>query len=811
MTEFFSQLRISTKLVISSLTFALPIAVLLFFVIQGISYDIRFSTLEAYGNEYQRPLERLLEYLPQYLQHTLAGQDSEAAAKAAKIDEAFTALAQVNDRIGIDLQFTDDGLGKRNRGQLKPSLVKDRWQNARRAPTPEKIGALIADVREMIAHCGDTSNLILDPDLDSYYMMDITLLALPQTQARLADIMVFGAQALAKPALGNDDRLQFYVYASLVQESDMSRIEASTKTSLNEDDNFYGHSPSLQTKVPPALQAYLDTNKAFIAMLTSVASSDKATVSVEDFLAAGARARMASFTYWRVAVDELDVLLGKRIDDYKQSRIVALGATAAALVLAGLLVMFIGRSITGPVREIQGYTRRIAEGDLDATISSTFSGELEDLSEDVKGMVAELKAKLEAEAKTEELERETERARRAMELAEAARMKGEKVEAFQKREIERLSAILQRMADGDLTVRYQAGESGEEAYEARRGFLDLETSLNATIANLARLITKIQTDTQTLSASSDDLSSVSTELRDGSEAMNSQAENVASATEQISMNINAIASAAEEMSVNITNVSSTAEEMSQAMVSVTEAVYAWRGSIGSIADNATDGAKVSAEAMAMARNATDTMTQLGGAAHEIGKVTTVIKRIAEQTNLLALNATIEAASAGEAGRGFAVVAHEIKELANQSAKAAEDIAAKIEGVQANTLDAVRVINDVTTIIGRINESVTGITDAVERQTQAADEISLNISETTKGADDIASSIAELANGANDMSRNAGEVAKGTNEVAANILGVSKAAGASNASAKQVNGLAAKLAGLAGELEDIIGRFKSGTA
>ena len=810
MTGFFSKLRISTKLVVSSLAFALPIAVLLFFVIQGISYDIRFSTLEAYGNEYQRPLERLLQFLPEYLQRAQTKQEGDAAAKATKIDEAFVTLTGVDSRIGVDLQFTDEGLGKRNRGHLKLSQVKGRWESARRAPTPESIGALVADVREMIAHCGDTSNLILDPDLDSYYMMDITLLALPQTQARLADIMGFGAQTLAKPAMSDDDRLQFYVFASLLQDSDMNRIEASTKTALNEDDNFYGHSASLQSKVPPALKTYLDANKAFIAMLTAIGASGKKAATVEEFLTAGARARQTSFTYWNVAVDELDVLLGKRIDDYKQSRIVALGATAAALALAGLLVLIIGRSITRPVREIQTYTRRIAEGDLDATITSTFSGELEDLSEDVKGMVAELKAKLEAEAKTEELEQETERARRAMELAEVARMKGEKVEAFQKREIERLTAILQRMAEGDLTVRYQTGDGGEATFEARRGFQDLEASLNATITNLARLITKIQTDTQTLAASSDDLSAVSTELRDGSEAMNNQAENVASATEQISMNINAMASAAEEMSVNISTVSSTAEQMSQSMVSVTEAVYAWRSSIGSIADNASGGAKVASEAMTMARNATETMTQLGGAAHEIGKVTTVIKRIAEQTNLLALNATIEAASAGEAGRGFAVVAHEIKELANQSAKAAEDIAAKIEGVQANTLDAVRVINDVTTIIGRINESVTGITIAVERQTQAADEISLNISETTKGSDDIASSIAELANGANDMSRNAGEVAKGTNEVAANILGVSKSAGAGNRSARQVSGLAAKLAGLAGELEEIIGRFKSST-
>ena len=137
-----------------------------------------------------------------------------------------------------------------------------------------------------------------------------------------------------------------------------------------------------------------------------------------------------------------------------------------------------------------------------------------------------------------------------------------------------------------------------------------------------------------------------------------------------------------------------------------------------------------------------------------------IKMIALQTNLLALNATIEATSAGEAGKGFAVVAHEIKELANQSAKAAEGIARKIEGVQNGTREAVTVIQSVADVIKAINATADRISTSVEKQTHAAHTISSNVGEASKGVGDIARSIAEVAKAANDISRSVSEAARG---------------------------------------------------
>ncbi|MBW1842187.1 MAG: hypothetical protein JRI75_10415 [Deltaproteobacteria bacterium] len=331
--------------------------------------------------------------------------------------------------------------------------------------------------------------------------------------------------------------------------------------------------------------------------------------------------------------------------------------------------------------------------------------------------------------------------------------------------------------------------------------------INTFVTSIFRIIERLNVHSETLGNSSAELSELAGQMSSGSEQTSTQSNMVASATEEMSVSINAIASAAEEMSVNIQSVSSTAEQMSQNMNAVATAIEEMTMSINDVTGTAKEGSGVAEKAMEMSRAASETMNLLGKAAKEIGEVTDVIKRIAGQTNLLALNATIEAASAGEAGKGFAVVANEIKELANQSAHAAEDIARRIEGVQVNTGEAVDVIASISDIIERIHESSVVITKSVEQQTLSASEISGNVQQANTGTNNIASAIAEIANGANDMAKSAAEAAKGVNEVSANIQGVSESAKYSSAGAQQVDVSAAELAKMAAEIQKMIGKFK----
>ncbi|MDH5678364.1 MAG: methyl-accepting chemotaxis protein, partial [Nitrospinota bacterium] len=364
-----------------------------------------------------------------------------------------------------------------------------------------------------------------------------------------------------------------------------------------------------------------------------------------------------------------------------------------------------------------------------------------------------------------------------------------------------VTAMIRDIAEGegDLTRRLDTG-SKDEIGEMAHWF-------NRFVENLQGLMLKIGENSRSLASASEEMSSVSSQLAGGSEEMSSQTTTVAGATEQMSANINAMAAAVEEMSMNVGSISTGAEQMSQNMNMVSSAVEEMSTSIKEISKSAREASAVAEKAAKMSKDASGTMGALDAASVEIGKVTEVIKRIAEQTNLLALNATIEAASAGDVGKGFAVVANEIKELANQSASAAEDIASRIEGTQENTRKAVQVIAEVAKVIGDINVSVESINSSVEQQTRAAAKISSNVGDAAGGANNIASSIAEVAKGANSVSQNAGEAAKGANNVSSNIQGVNKAVNDQSAGAQQVNTSSKQLATIAGELDGLIRRFK----
>jgi len=351
----------------------------------------------------------------------------------------------------------------------------------------------------------------------------------------------------------------------------------------------------------------------------------------------------------------------------------------------------------------------------------------------------------------------------------------------------------------DLTIRLEI-KSQDELGEMARWF-------NIFVENLRCIIREITENAGTLNMFAAEMSSISGLMSQGANEVSERSDSVASSAEEMSININTIASSAEEISVNVQSISTTAKQMSRNMNSVTTAIGNMSTAVNKISENAREGAEISTTAIDMAQTATHTMNTLGQAVRQIGEVIEIIRKIAEKTNLLALNARIEAASAGDAGRGFAVVANEIKELANQSAQAARDVAERIEGVQRNTSDAVEVIDDVSDIINNINDSVGSISMLAEQQSQSASDISYNVYEVNMGVGNIAASIGEIVRGVNEMSMNAGEAAKGTNEVAANIQSVSQAASDSSAGARQVNSSAAELAKVSEQMKELVGKFK----
>jgi methyl-accepting chemotaxis protein len=160
-------------------------------------------------------------------------------------------------------------------------------------------------------------------------------------------------------------------------------------------------------------------------------------------------------------------------------------------------------------------------------------------------------------------------------------------------------------------------------------------------------------------------------------------------------------------------------------------------SISDIAQNANEAASVGSQAVTVADATNGTVAKLGESSTEIGNVVKVINSIAEQTNLLALNATIEAARAGDAGAGFAIVASEVKDLAQATAKATEEISCRVESIQLDTSNAVSAIGEIGQIISRINDYQLSIATAVGDQTASAGEINRNLLDASAGVTQIA--------------------------------------------------------------------------
>jgi methyl-accepting chemotaxis protein len=353
--------------------------------------------------------------------------------------------------------------------------------------------------------------------------------------------------------------------------------------------------------------------------------------------------------------------------------------------------------------------------------------------------------------------------------------------------------------EGDLTKRIDFKSNDEIG--------DLVKYFNRLMDTLQGPIGETKNTVENLAAAAEELSSVSNQLTNSSEGTLKQATEITARAERMSANINAMASGAEQSSVNANEVAGTAEQMSTNMNTIASAIEEMSASISQIAGNAQEANIVADEATKKSDETTKVMSKLGAAAKEIGQVTDVIKKIADKTNLLALNATIEAASAGEAGKGFAVVAGEIKELANQSAKSADDIANRIAGIQNGTNEAVSAIEEISRIILKINNSVEAIAGHVGQQTKASNEISNNVSQANIGAKRVASAISEVAKGSHDIARNAGDAARRVGQVSGDVNSMSMAAKESSQGAAQVNSSATDLAKMADRLRAVVGKFK----
>ena len=395
-------MSILQRLLLISASFLLPISVLLYFTIDGIQDRIDFAVLEKQGNTFQKPLEKILKALLIHKNAAITVLAGDAASNAiiAKeqgvLDSALRTLEGMDKELGSVLQFTQDGLSKRKRDDAKIDNLSKKWDQLRKSWQTLSVDIckaehdnLIKIVRTMITHLGDTSNLILDPDLDSFYMVDVSLVALPQAQERISTLLSLYSSAVKSGSKKEEDKTALTAQLTLFSQSDIDRIFASIETALNEDNNFYGKSETLHKNLPSPTEKLKKSTDNFVKLLTNI-KPEQFTKADPKILEAGNDCLEDSFTLWDICSIELEELLNKRIAKFKYDRFYSLLLSALALSLSFLLVWFIGKGITGPIRTSSARLDKLASGDLASVVEIQGQGELgamsQSLSKAVSGM-----------------------------------------------------------------------------------------------------------------------------------------------------------------------------------------------------------------------------------------------------------------------------------------------------------------------------------------------------------------------------------------------------------------------------------------
>ena len=667
MNHLLHNLSIRGRLLAILITFLIPIVILATELNSRQQEAIDFSANESAGARVISPLIRLLTLTSDYeiaiiqKENGDENRSNDIASDAANIDASLTELEKVTQVPFAEDYFTAETLKAHSEPEtLTIANLKAKWQGIKSAPryVAADYDVITGDMRTMIKHAGDVSNLILDGDLDSYYVMDDVLNVFPGAIDDLNNIQKEGYNALrvgagsAVDAKTADDLTNTAVQ---FQKDYLEHGDASMQTALNEDKNFNGTLESFQKDIPASMKAYDDAGKKVIDVLHAIAKGQ--VVKSTDFVKMTDTLHDAADTFAQQSIVELCNMIAIRVDALKAARVKVMGLSGLIVLFAFGVFFIVANSISRPIQKMTETMGVLSKGDTTVTIPST------DDKDEIGGMARAVLVFKENMIQTESLRQEQENLK-----AENARQK---------------TITMNKMAD------------------------DFESSVKSVVTGVA---------------------ASATQMRGNAERLNTLAD-------QTKMTSASVASSATEAAQTATQVAAAAEELTAA--------------IGEISAQVSKSSVVAGQATAQAESINQAMHVLVDKSGRVGEVIQFITSIASQINLLALNATIESARAGEAGRGFAVVASEVKNLANQTAKATEEIVQQVQSMQEATKEAVQSVGFIISIINEISESTNGVAAAVEEQSAATNEISRNITHTATGTSEISRDIVTVEKGADE--------------------------------------------------------------
>lgn len=352
-------LKYPQKFGLISLLFILPLALVMVLLVSEIDSRVEFAQKELYGDQYLRSLRPLIEHVPQsqLVAYRYLSGNSQAKAelldRQAQIDRDFTALSGVEQSLGAALNTGD---------QFK--ILQGHWQDLKTrvlsldaATSNQQHAELVASVRDLISYVGDSSNLILDPDLDSYYMMDAVLLKLPEGQDLIGQLGLLEANLLTHPTLTVGEKDSLVTLAGLVK-ANLNALQKGQQTAFRNNP-----AQNLKPALAVPLQDLTSTTEIMLDELDkNVINSPAIGLTPAQAGASVAKALGASFNFWDKSVVELDRLLQNRIDGFNQKKITVEIFSVVILVLVAYLLIGFYLSVMRTVLQLGKAAQRMVSG-----------------------------------------------------------------------------------------------------------------------------------------------------------------------------------------------------------------------------------------------------------------------------------------------------------------------------------------------------------------------------------------------------------------------------------------------------------------
>lgn len=490
--------KVGVKFLILGMVISASIGVLLYFLIKEKNAQIDFTRKELLGNQYFRPLRQLMEHLTAHRTLVLASNVIEDARTrdairdlGPSIDSDFQSLDSVNSKLQDELATTAEGLREKKRENLESKAlltswqaIKAQYQNQRLTAGTQEEAKLILAVKELIVHIGDTSNLILDPDLDTYYTMSVTLIRLPEYWYLTTELLDFAIALSQKKEISADEKTRLVVLSGLVR-SQMDIIKGEQERAFGETANLSA-SKTLEPQVRPALTSFVADSTDLLKVIDEkMANSGEVKISSNDLLARGNRALASSYTLWDRAIDQLDDMLKTRVSKLRMNLYSVLGVAFLFILITIVLSLVMTRQIVSQLALAVSVANRLSEGDMTVSLDAASKDEIGQMLLALKNMVGRLSTTIsQIRSSAESMASASEEvSATAQSLSQGSSEQAASVEETSS-SLEQMNASIQQNAENARTTNEIANQSSRESEEGGKAVAE-------TVAAMKQIAEKI--------------------------------------------------------------------------------------------------------------------------------------------------------------------------------------------------------------------------------------------------------------------------------------------------------------------------------